>query len=186
MWNSLSLVSPFRPVRAQRCRVSSGTNRSKSYYIERCSHCLSGDKSRDMSCECRLLCRQQSRLYQPAWIVDAWLCSSGQPCSTGFQWTKWRRQKRLSVCKMTAEMRTYKKKNYIGKLTWTSSVAAVTVYFNVLFWWWGRHILIDEKRCFCCDQEHKHKRGAAECYLWDCDWLLMPVILLWGIFKSIG
>lgn len=109
VWNSLSLVSPFRPVKAQRCRGSSGTNHSESYYIESCSHCLSGDESRDKSCERRLLCRQQSRLFQPAWIVDAWLCSSGQRCSTSFQWTKWRRLKRLCVYKTTAEMTRCKK-----------------------------------------------------------------------------
>lgn len=109
VWNSLLLVSPFKPVKAQRCRGSSGTNHRESYYIESCSHCLSGDESRDKSCECRLLCRQQSRLFQPAWIVDAWLCSSGQRCSTGFLWTKWRRRKRLCVYKTTAEMTTHKK-----------------------------------------------------------------------------
>lgn len=85
--SSLSPVSPFKPVKAQRCIGSSGTNQGGSYYIESCSLCFSGDESRNMSCECRLLCRQQSRLFQPAWIVDAWLCGSAQRCSTSFQWT---------------------------------------------------------------------------------------------------
>lgn len=93
VWNSLWQVSPFRPAKAQSCRGSSGTKHGESHYIVSCSHCRSGDESRDKSCEHRLLCRQQSRLYQPAWIVDTWLCSSGQRCSTSFQWTKSRRLK---------------------------------------------------------------------------------------------
>lgn len=107
VWNSLSLLSRLRPVKAKRHSGSSGTKPSESYYIESCSHCLSGDESRDKSCEFRLLCTQQSRLYQCSRFADAWLCSSGQRCSTGFQWTKSRRLKRLCVYKMTAEMMTH-------------------------------------------------------------------------------
>lgn len=130
LWNSFSLVSPFRPVKAQSCRGSSGTNHSESYYIESGSRGLSGDKSRHKSSEHRLPCRQQSRLFQPAWILSAWLCSSGQHCSAGFQWTKWRWRKTLW----------YKMKwghtKINGSLVFSSSgVSAVTagVYFKILY-----------------------------------------------------
>lgn len=141
--------------------------------ITSCSHCLSGDESRDKGCECRLLCRQQSRLVQPAWIVDAWLCSSGQRCSTSFQWTVWRRLKRLCVCKTKWGHTKYK-----GKFSCASSVSAVTagVYFKILFWWWDRHILIDEgKDAFVVTRRITFQCRAVECYLWSCGWLLMPV-----------
>lgn len=135
VWSSLSPVSPFRPVKAQRCRGSSGTNRSESYYIESCSRRLSGDESGAKSCECRLLCRQQSGLFQPAWMVDAWLFSSGQRCSTSFQW---RRQKGALCGQKWGHTH---KKNKIKKSGWA---VAAGLYFKIPFQWRGRLVLIDE------------------------------------------
>lgn len=121
--------------------------------------------------------RQQSRLFQPACIVDAWLCSSAKPCST----EEWRRLKWFSVYKTK-----WGQTRHEGKFIQASGVSAVTarVYFKMLFWWRDRHTLIDEKRCYCCVQEQGDKQlEAVSCQVFfifyesEADYLS-------GIFKN--
>lgn len=130
VWDSLPLVSPFRPTEAQRCRGSSGTNHSQSYYTE--SHCLHGESV--------------------WWAVSAGFCADnsrdhinlhgslmrgclaqGRPAPQAFSWLSggsWRGGWRGSVCtKQWKRGHTQTR----GKCIRASGVTAVTLYFKIVF-----------------------------------------------------
>lgn len=71
-----------------------------------------------------------------------------------------------TLCVYKNEMRTHKKNK--GKFSWASS-ALLSQSESILkcYFGGGTDILIDNQRCFCCEQEHKQtlQCRAVKCYL---------------------